>query len=286
MFRSENLNTKGLGVGGAEVGVLFFSIGTGSAAPGAAAAAAPDSDWHRDNMERRARAVVWIMELPDTRLKIMRICLEAHRRLMQSLLEASGKKWQRKQWEDQAQFLLQPCEDTQAKLRERFKVLLAFRGTFTTPFQKQMAGYLQGEGDIWSVIPCGSRSPQAALLAYTMCARSCAAVHFLLTLRHRNYPFRLFDLLLQREGAVPQILADRECPHRMDVFSADFVERFHHDLAGPDSIAALDAIGSFAETDMATIEAGCVRSCSLLAVAALNCLNLISGYPPKWKQGK
>ena len=86
---------------------------------------------------------------------------------------------------------------------------------------------------------------------FRLLSRSSAAAYQLLAVRHRWYPYKLFDLL--RGDTIVDELADAE-PCMLDPYTEDFRIQYTDDLGGSHGKEELQVVAGFADTDTASTE--------------------------------
>ena len=219
-----------------------------------------DMDWAEKNKCAKRDFCTWIKKhSPLQALVITRLALEPYRLLMAALLAQAGEKWLQQQILKYIQAATREAECPVAREEIEYRILNAATNKQVSACLARF-GRLMLDGALWRpVILAGIVTRNSSTLCFRMLARSGAALHELLFSTHTNYPFKLFQLLLPDSEAVAnQILDDaRACKHRLDPYSASFVDLYAtaEGLGGEDARQELHLVAFMAAIDISCIEA-------------------------------
>ena len=233
------------------------------------------NNMREDLQQMRVSSINWAEGKPGGRLAIMRICMEPHRLFMiRSFANGMGDSGDRR-----ASGLVPHLVSGSGleKWRQNYKICLAAARKHSLQMQSDIAELMGGKGH-WFLLQGGNRTNVASLLAFRLLSRSSAVCHYLISMRHKNYPFKLFHYFAESDAELKiamesEIKLDANCPHRLDVYSADYVRVYGDDLESEEAQVEAESVAQMAETDISLLEAGAFK-------------HLLPTHPPTHLQGR
>jgi hypothetical protein len=175
------------------------------------------NEWHKKLRRWVAKAMRWIVTGFLPRIIVLHTVSVGRRAMLSKMLSTSSRAWERKQEQN---MLRTGARD--------YQVLLRRDGHYTNEFVAYLA-HLTQDPAAWENIMEADRTTELRCLAFRAVARAAAALHELLVLPQRNYPYIQFGLLNSEnpDGLASSIVKDvNEAPCRFDPYTRDVVKRY------------------------------------------------------------
>ena len=196
------------------------------------------------NKQSRQSATTFARSSPGSELIVMRIAHKPLFSILTSLLAASSEKWDRKN-------SVAAASGAELKLR----LLEHARNPNFNEARKETARLMLSIGP-WAALAPQHRTADASLLAFKLLSVGATCIEAMLCEMHKQYPFRLFLLLLRDPALTAQILEELEHDCILDEFTRDHLKRFPGSaVASEESLSCLTAALTLASGDTVRIEA-------------------------------
>lgn len=218
-------------------------------AVGAGAGPADGQDWASVNRAHRGAAMEWLRGDSRTVLLLMRMVLSPMMKVLNRGLELAGSACHTAQMHS---FLSAVRSDDQAGLawdRRHWPLLAAADCSIETTCLQEVAS-LHASELYQSVLPEDTKVETNHLL-FRLLSREAGSVYQRLLLRHRCFPFKLFNLLTDPEKA-ESIAAS--CEPSLDAYSKDFLQTFKGQLDSQAAKMELAMAVLFGRTNTVRIE--------------------------------
>lgn len=207
-----------------------------------------ESDFKLISKRWKQCAVRWCRR-PFQELLLFRLAIRPNCNAMARQLSLSSAAWDR----------CQVAAELETKHR-KYRMSEAFKDSSSTQVLQEVQGLLVE--DFADRVPLQMCEVETRCLAFRLWARSGAATYFYLRRRHKQYPYKLFGLLLadadaeeSRSSLAEEILGDfRSRPCIMDEFTEFHLRAHAADLLGDKSMLELRAVATMTATDIAATE--------------------------------
>eukprot|EP00971_Amphidinium_carterae_P036653 720348-Amphidinium_carterae.1 len=199
------------------------------------------------NSRDRALAWQWVDQRPFADVWLITILLEHLSELLHAQLELSGLEWERKQRAKLAEAIFEGRDTANART---FRLVVAGKGSLESRFQDQMKALCKSESS-WRHFPLSAMNMEFRSKAFRLISRASAGVFQLLSVPHKAYPYRVFQLL--SDASLKSVLA-REPSCLRDQFSQMLLDAYPG-YEGEEVLQLLYCIATCQHTDIAPIEA-------------------------------
>ena len=196
---------------------------------------------------RKQIASQWLRMEPLPQLMLARLCLRPMTSLLRAYIERSGDKWEQTQRAAEVE-AMNPEKEQAAPRQSNF--LEFVRGTS----EKQFFAELQSlrHGPHWAFLPKTCWHLQFQSLGFRLMSRMGCMVHQVLVQRARQYPARLFRLLIDHDF----VHEFAQCPACcQDEFTKAFAARYREEgYCCEDALACLRVLSMTASVDTVHLE--------------------------------
>ena len=199
-------------------------------------------DWHEENAHQRGDALNWSrQDATPIRLVILSVVLAPLARLLAAELKIAGSAWDLEQ------------AGAAAKGESRlYRLLEAYNETTLDTFRSGIQKRLFSTAE-WKVLPPEGCTEAACCLAFRQLSRANAAMHLLLTMVRRGYPFKLISALL---GAAARLAICEDFQCMWDSITELHLEKFPGaELGSEESLAIIETLALLMRSDISRIEA-------------------------------